>query len=329
MNTESRPGAGTVLVLTEPGDTAAGLVVAELHRLGERTLWLDPGDFPLAVEVSAYFDDDGGWSGEIRGPDGSASLRDVRGVYVRRPSSFVFPAQMTDAARRYAEREARRGFVGLLLTLDSTWVNHPARVADAEYKPVQYAVAAECGLAVPRTVVTNAPRAAAAHRAHLGPARVHKTLASPTVVDGDKLAHVFTTPAADADVGDAGVALTAHQFQQRVPKTRDVRAIVVGDRVFAANIHGDQLDWRADYDALSYEPTTLPPATEAGLLRMTARLGISFAAADFAVDAKERHWFLDLNPNGQWDWIQDATGLPIAAAIAAELTADRGPRPVG
>ena len=30
-------------------------------------------------------------------------------------------------------------------------------------------------------------------------------------------------------------------------------------------------------------------------------------------------WFLEVNPNGQWLWIEHATGLPIAAAVAAAL----------
>jgi hypothetical protein len=129
-------------------------------------------------------------------------------------------------------------------------------------------------------------------------------------------------------MADSRVTLTAHQFQQRVPKVRDVRATVVGKRVFAANIltvgetAGDLLDWRADYDALRYEPVTLPAGVESGLLRTTERLGLSFAAADFVVTADDQHYFVDLNPAGQWGWIQEATGLPIAAAIAAELAGE-------
>lgn len=138
---------------------------------------------------------------------------------------------------------------------------------------------------------------------------------------------IYTTPVTASDMADGRVALTAHQFQQRVPKVRDVRATVVGKRVYAANILVDEateavgglLDWCADYDALLYEPTTLPEDVESGLLRMTERLQLSFAAADFLVDADDQHAFIDLNPNGQWGWIQEATGLPIAAAIAAEL----------
>lgn len=326
MNPESDPTASTVLVLTEPGDTTADLVVKELKRRGTRVFQVDTGDFPLSLRVSAWFD--GSWRGEIRTADGSVDLRDVRSVYVRRPTGFIFPPSMNDAERRFAAREARRGIGGLLMSLPCSWMNHPSRAADAEYKPLQLATAAACGLDVPRTVITNVPDDAARHSAHLGSSVVYKTFASASVADGQKVALIYTNPVVASDMADSRVALTAHQFQQHVPKVRDVRATVVGKRVFAANILGGDvtagglLDWRADYDALRYEPVRLPESVELSLLRMTEVLGLPFATTDFVVTADDQHYFVDLNPNGQWGWIQEATGLPIAAAIADHLTGD-------
>lgn len=175
------PAADTVLVLTEPGDTTADLVVTELDRRGARVFRADTGDFPLCLGVSAWFD--GSWRGEIHGPDGSVDLQDIRSVYYRRPTAFTFPPSMTDAERRFAAREARRGIGGLLMSLPCSWANHPSRVADAEYKPYQYTIAAACGLDVPRTVITNVPGDAAVHSARLGDAsstRPSRRRPSPT-----------------------------------------------------------------------------------------------------------------------------------------------------
>lgn len=326
MNLEPDPAANTVLVLTEPSDTTADLVVKELDHQGARVFRADTGDFPLSLRVSAWFD--GSWRGEIHGPDGSVDLHDIRSVYVRRPTAFTFPASMNDAEERFAAREARRGIGGLLMSLPCSWVNHPSREADAEYKPLQYTTAAACGLDVPSTVITNVPGDAAKHSAHLGSSVVYKTFMSATVADGLTVKLIYTNPVTASDMADNRVVLTAHQFQQRVPKVRDVRATVVGKQVFAANILTDDdtparlLDWRADYNALLYEPVRLPASVESSLLAMTERLGLSFAAADFVVTADDQHYFIDLNPGGQWGWIQEATGLPIAATIAAYLTGE-------
>ncbi|WP_245805021.1 hypothetical protein [Amycolatopsis australiensis] len=189
--------------------------------------------------------------------DRVVDLGDIRSVYVRRPTMFKFPDSMTDAEQRFAGREARRGLGGLLLSLPCSWVNHPSRAADAEYKPLQLQAAAACGLSVPRTVITNAPEHAAEYRAYLGSSVVYKALASATVADGDRVAFIPTTEVATSDMADLRVALTAHQFQARVPKVRDVRATVVGSQVFAANIlspDGGAVDWRTNYAALRYEP---------------------------------------------------------------------------
>jgi ATP-grasp ribosomal peptide maturase len=326
VNVTNLSSANTVLVLTEPGDTTADLVVKELDQRGARVFRMDAAEFPQSLQVSGQFD--GGWRGEISGADGSVDLCDIRSVYVRRPTEFVFPASMTDAEQRFAAREARRGIGGLLMSLPCSWVNHPSKVADAEYKPFQLAAAAACGLAVPRTVVTNVPGDAGEHRAFLGTGVVYKTLASAAVSDGQRPSIIYTTDVSFADMADSRVALTAHLFQQRIPKVRDVRATVVGSQVFAANILTDSdtasglLDWRCDYASLRYEPTSLPSDIETALLTLMERLGLSFAAADFVVTADDQHYFVDLNPNGQWGWIQEATRLPIAAAIAAQLVGD-------
>lgn len=318
-----QPAASTVLVLTEATDTTADLVVKELDGRGASVMRVDTADFPLSLQVSAQFD--GTWHGELRSTDRAVELGDIRSVYVRRPTMFKFPESMTDAGQRFAGREARRGIGGLLLSLPCSWVNHPSRAADAEYKPFQLQAAAACGLSVPRTVITNAPEHAAEHSAFLGPAAVYKALASATVADGNRVAFIPTTEVATSDLADLRVALTAHQFQQRVPKVRDVRATVVGGQVFAANIFSpdaDMIDWRTNYAALSYEPVDLPDEVEAALLTLLDRLGLAFAAADFVVTADGQHHFVDLNPSGQWGWIQEATGLPIAAALAAYLTGE-------
>jgi glutathione synthase/RimK-type ligase-like ATP-grasp enzyme len=184
-------------------------------------------------------------------------------------------------------------------------------------------------LSVPRTVITNVPEDADQHHAFLGSSVVYKTLASASVPDGKRVSIIYTTGVTSADMADNRVALTTHQFQQRIPKVRDVRATVVGKQVFAANIvangepAGSLLDWRTDYSALRYEPVDLPQNVEASLLALMERLGLSFAAADFLVTADDQHYFVDLNPSGQWGWIAEVTRLPIAAAIAAHLAGEQ------
>jgi glutathione synthase/RimK-type ligase-like ATP-grasp enzyme len=64
---------------------------------------------------------------------------------------------------------------------------------------------------------------------------------------------------------------------------------------------------------------SLPAAVEQATRRLMQRLGLYFGAADFLVDADDRHIFLELNPAGEWGWLQRDLGFPIAEAIAETL----------
>jgi hypothetical protein len=59
----------------------------------------------------------------------------------------------------------------------------------------------------------------------------------------------------------------------------------------------------------------------AGVRRFMHEFGLSFGAFDFSVDVAGQWWFLECNPAGQWGWLAEETGLPIADAIADELLA--------
>lgn len=60
------------------------------------------------------------------------------------------------------------------------------------------------------------------------------------------------------------------------------------------------VDWRADYDAISYHKIEVPVDVQAGIRRYLSRLGLLFAAFDFSVAQDGTWWFLEANPNGLW-----------------------------
>lgn len=97
-----------------------------------------------------------------------------------------------------------------------------------------------------------------------------------------------------------------------------MRAVVVGEEAFSARITAPPgvVDWRAEYQSLSYEPVDCPEEIRRALVRFLAVFGLNVGAFDFAVTADGAWWFLECNPNGQWAWLEDAAGLPITHAIA-------------
>ena len=59
----------------------------------------------------------------------------------------------------------------------------------------------------------------------------------------------------------------------------------------------------------------LPAAIADKCLGLTKALGLRYGACDLVLTPDGRYVFLELNPAGEFHWIEQVTGLPITAAI--------------
>ncbi|MDT0343089.1 ATP-grasp ribosomal peptide maturase [Streptomyces litchfieldiae] len=308
-----------VLVATEADDLTADMVITELNRRRVPVVRFNPADIGADLTISARFGTcPASVAGQVRTPSRTADLPRVRAVYWRRPEWPAFPHLGGDDAR-FAAAQVRYGLGGSLYALDGPlWVNHPLRIAAADYKPAQLALAQRLGLTVPPTLVTNDPDEAREFISIQGEV-IHKTLRwTPYQRDGVPVTG-WAEPVTAAEI-DESVRVTPHLFQARVDKVADLRVLVVGRRTFAVRIDSDLLDWRKDYSALSYTVEYLPDQVNKALLTYLERLGLVSGSFDLAVDRAGNHWWLELNPNGQWGWLETETGLKMSAAFADLLS---------
>jgi ATP-grasp ribosomal peptide maturase len=312
----------TVLILAAERDFTADRMVAALKERGVPTARVDTAWFPLKATVAAEFHGRR-WEGTLDAGGRRIELEGLRSIWYRSPSAFQFPPEMSETERHWAMGEAKLGIGGVLASLPVRWINNPNRNADAAYKPRQLAVAAQCGLDVPDTIITNC--ADRVRRFAEGGATVAKALGAPAIIEDGGRKTTFTHRLDDTDIPDLrGVEYTAHQFQRWVPKAFEARLFVIGDRVFAAAIHAGNdasyVDWRNDYSALRYEPIEPPVHVAAGVISYCAELELTYGAFDFVI-APDGDWaFLECNPGGQYSWIEDAISAPITETIADLLS---------
>lgn len=305
-----------VLVVTEANDITADMVIAHLNRLEVPVVRFNPADIGTELTVSACFGaGPDPVAGHLRTSSRTVRLEKVRSVYWRRPLWPAFDS-LSYADAQFAAAQVRYGLGGILYALrDCTWVNHPLRNAAADYKPAQLALARRLGLRVPPTLVTNDPdeaRRFIREHKHV----IHKTLRWTPYVREDGTALTSWAEPVVIDELDDTVRVVPHLFQARVDKTADLRVLVVGRRVFAVRIDSDLLDWRKDYGALSYDVVELPGRLEESLFAYLDNVGLVSGSFDLAEDRYgELHW-LELNPNGQWGWLEEKTGLEMSAAFA-------------
>lgn len=311
-----------VLVATEADDQTADMVIAELNRRHVPVVRFNPADIGSELLISATFGTDRRETvGRVRTGSRTAELDDVRSLYWRRPTWPSF-AGLSDPDARFAEAQVRHGLGGVLFELPGCqYVNHPLRNFEAEHKPLQLAVAQQLGLRVPPTLVSNDVDAVRDFIALHGQV-VYKALRWTPYRRGGIGLTTWTEPVAIDDL-DASIAAAPHLFQARVDKVADMRVVVVGYQVFSIRIESDLLDWRRDYSALTYKVVRLPHRVERGLTAYLRHFRLATGSFDLAVDRMgDFHW-LELNPNGQWGWLEEETGLPLAAAFAELLERGR------
>ena len=95
------------------------------------------------------------------------------------------------------------------------------------------------------------------------------------------------------------------------------------DRVYTAAIDSQRSgrarhDWRRDGIGLieDWVPHQLPAELEKRLLSFMRYFGLNYGAVDFILTPDGRYVFLEVNPVGEFFWLERNPGLPISAAIA-------------
>jgi ATP-grasp ribosomal peptide maturase len=313
----------TVLILARDIEPQVDRVVEELVRRRVPVFRTDLAAFPLSLTLDARLGTDG-WNGVLANKNRSVRLQDIRSVWYRHPSHFLFQEGMSRPELRHAAAEARCGVGGVLSSLDVLWVNYPSREADA-LKPRQLAVARRCGLLVPETLVVNRADGVRSFAKDIDGPLAAKNLSAAVIAESGGLNAAFTRRLEQSDLDDLqGVEITAHLFQEFIPKAFEARVTVVGERVFAAAIHAGseaaRLDFRSDYSSLTYSVVDLPDRVTSGVMQFMREFGLVFGAFDFGITPTGEWIMFECNPFGQYGWLEDELGFPITAALADLLT---------
>jgi hypothetical protein len=309
-------GKSQVLILTNKLDLAADWVVRELSSRGADVIRVNTEDL---LQANVDWKSTGEWSICLASGRVCTSSA-LRSVWFRRPGRPYGERVLQDSPEGLLNAQWRAFLEGVLFEAPGVrWINHPVKNSQAESKIRQLRLAQQVGFVVPQTLVTNsAPHAQnAAEKWREG--GVIKALDAPLVVLAGQEHFVFTTKLAQVHLDDAeGFASAPVIVQERIEPKVDLRVTVVGSRAFTASaMNVSEQDWRLEAAPVTFREFKLSQRLTTLCVEMAVRLGLSFAAIDL-LESKGSTYFLELNPNGEWGWLQ-AAGLPIAEAIADEL----------
>lgn len=306
-----------VIILAPPDDVHARTVGWEIEQRGGQAVILDTADFPTQwrLSLSAH-----------PSPDFTLTLADgrridgdrVTGLWWRRVSAHRIPDEVADREhRQFCRDESRALLDGWAYALGNRTMNPMAAELAARRKPYQLVMAARMKLDVPATCITNDPADAAAFNGENPRGAIYK------VLTGTSFQFTETRAMGDAERGTFDLLRLAPViFQERIDGGPDLRVTIVDDRVFAAELNPThpeaKLDWRLDMTVETL-PHELPGDVADRLRAFQRAMGLRYGAYDLRRDTKGRYVFFEVNPGGQFLFVEIHAKLDISAAIAEAL----------
>lgn len=309
----------TILLITARFDPAADIVMNELRRRAVPCFRWNTYEYPLE-SILSYRASSDDFVGQISSDGRRLNIGEIGSVWWQWDQPAGFPDDLDPGARRFAETEAQQAVSALTTVIDAAWINPPINERRAKSKPAQLFKARELGLEVPRTLITNDPDEVRAFVASAPGQFIYKGLSQPRDMEAGKV--LFTgmlTPERLAKIDS--IRITPGIFQERVDKAYELRVTVVGRRIFTVKIdsqaHLDTtLDWRRSLHDVAYDVVDLPREVEDKVVRFMQAFGLVYGAFDFIVTPDGKYVFLEINPSGQFMWLEYATGLEITAELA-------------
>ncbi len=304
-----------LLILTSDKDLTADFLIVELINRHLPYFRLNSEELATA-EFSFSLTDDTVCRGISVGPR-ALDLESVTAVWYRRSINPAPSPALSPGERSFVAGELRHLATGLVLNPDVIWVNPIDRVSIAEHKLYQLRIARKLGFRVPRTLISRDSAELQSFAASNSAGTICKPIFHGLFADETAAYSVYTRRVSADSFEAQSVKLCPVLVQEEIPRTADVRATFIGARCFVADIKGDSslIDWRDPENRVSYCESALN-ASEQGMCRaMLGELGLRYGAFDFLRTPDGELVFLEINPTGEWAWLEDRLGFPMRAAF--------------
>lgn len=307
-----------ILAVTDPEDAHAGPVIEAVRRLGWRCTMLDLARMPREVQLSFSAGRPANTTRFVA-PDGAGfDAEEVAAVWWRRPRPYVPDPSLAPAVATWAAIQIHAAVSGVWGALQAGWVNDPWLDERAGHKPVQLAAAEAAGLTVPPTLVSCVPEDARAFLEELGDRPVVQKPLRPTEASWRPTRLVGAADRARLD----DLRLAPAILQAYVPGA-DIRVTAAGRRLIATEIDvrhtSSPEDFRPVYAQAKVSACELPADVAAGVRALLEALGLRYGAIDLRRSDDGQYHFLEINPAGQFLFLEERTGQPITRAVAEAL----------
>lgn len=310
------------LLITNKDDVTTDFVVRKLQTKGVPFYRFNTEEICKSIEVSLDFDK-GRYLLFDKNEQQEYNLLSFTDIYYRRPELPSYESRnLSKGEIAFLQTEVYFVLDGIYrLLAKKHWLNNVYSIRNAENKIYQLLLAKQIGLSIPQSLISNSY---VQSKAFLDTGkRIVKPVHNARILDEDNPRIVFTTEISST-FDKAQIECSVNYFQEKIEKQYDIRATFVGDKCFAVAIESQNMadtcvDWRKGEHILKHTPIELPRQLQDKCRLLMKRLNLNFSAIDFVLDTVGHYVFLEINPNGQWAWIEHLTGLPISDEIVKQL----------
>ncbi len=320
-----------VLIITHSNDNQSVETVAKhLLGYGVRVARFNTDLFPTKVSIASYQGLDKEQVLTLETGE-QYLLSDIGAIWYRRfHIARDLPKDIDRQTRNACFEESKRTVLGYFDALNVFKIDDYWSIRKASSKELQLIKADEQGIDIPDTLTTNDPQAALNfYNKHNGNIITKMQTAFAIYEDGKENV-VFTNPVKESDLDRLeDLRFCPMQFQQSLPKELELRATVVGDKVFCIAINSNEFqtenyDWRRKgaTTLAAWFAYDLPEEEAHKLIKLTKSLGLNYGAADYILTPNGELKFLEINPCGEFYWAEAYQKQEICAALASHLVSN-------
>lgn len=226
---------------------------------------------------------------------------------------------LSQGEKIYLLQETETFFKNLFSSLSAKWLSIPNAVYEAENKLLQLKIATQIGFAIPPTLITNSKDELRKFYYEHEKNIIIKPLSQTRIRYNEKSAFIFTNPIPENYINQLEeYDLTPCIYQKNILKEYEIRVTVVDELVFSSAVYSQENektknDWRKE--KLIFHQIELPQNISKLCVLIVKKLNLKFGAIDLIKTPSNEYVFLEINPNGQWAWIEQQTGQNISDAI--------------
>ncbi len=319
-----------ILILTKRQESSVKLVIPYLKERNQKFLLLYTEDFPIR-DLLTINHTDVGCSFKISSFGSKAfASNSFKSVWYRQPGYPQTAKDIHEDIKKFVENESRAVLWTLYNIIDAAWINRPliATKLLEDNKLYQLKIANSIGIKTPASLISNSPKEILNFiESNNGSVAIKPIFSTAFIDENNKTLLVYTNKITleQAKKKENDLKLCPVFLQEYIEKDIELRVTIVGKQIFTCAIHSQQSlrtlhDWRRyDFKNVKHEQYTLPSAVEMKLLSLMDKLGLYYGAIDMILTPSGEFVFLEINPNGQWSWIEGLTGMKISKSIAELL----------